>query len=448
MSDISSKGVATILPSLSAEFNITSTHVRFTTFALFIGLCLGASFWGVASDIIGRRLAFNVTLFIGAVFGTAVGGSNSWITVCALFSCLGLGIGGNLPVDGALFLEFLPFASGNLLTLLSIWWPVGAMVASLIAWGLIPSNSCAENANPCLSQDNMGWRYFCYVLGCITFFQWIMRFLVFQMFESPKFLLSRGRQAEAVAVVHGIAYKNGKKTWLTEEILNEVGGYPEPGVSEKLSVAEIVKRSLNKFSGERIRPLFSYWKLGLTTGLLWTMWATIGMGYPLFNAFIVQYLGSSDPGPYITYRNYVIESVVGVPGSAIAYYTVNLKYIGRKGTMAIATLITGIFLFVFTVSNNSNFQLAFSCLVSFFQNIMYGVLYAYTPEVFPAPQRGTGTGISSFFNRVGGFCAPLVAIYAGADNPSSPVYASGALILVAFVCMVALPLETRGKQSL
>lgn len=53
----------------------------------------------------------------------------TFTSVCAMFACLGLGVGGNLPVDGALFLEFLPFASGNLLTMLSVWWPVGQLVA-------------------------------------------------------------------------------------------------------------------------------------------------------------------------------------------------------------------------------------------------------------------------------------------------------------------------------
>ena len=45
-----------------------------------------------------------------------------------------MGVGGNLPVDGALFLEFLPFASGNLLTMLSVWWPIGQLIASLSKW--------------------------------------------------------------------------------------------------------------------------------------------------------------------------------------------------------------------------------------------------------------------------------------------------------------------------
>ena len=79
---------------------------------------------------------------------------------------------------------------------------------------------------------------------------------------------------------------------------------------------------------------------------------------------------------------------------------------------------------------------------------MYGVLYAYTPEVFPAPNRGTGTGIASCLNRIAGLCAPIVAVNAGAVNPKAPIYASGGLILAAFVSMIFYPIETRGKQSL
>lgn len=79
---------------------------------------------------------------------------------------------------------------------------------------------------------------------------------------------------------------------------------------------------------------------------------------------------------------------------------------------------------------------------------MYGVMYAYTPEVFPAPNRGTGAGISSFLNRIAGLCAPLVGIYAGSASPSATIYASGALFFAAFVSMCLLPIETRGKQTL
>lgn len=82
------------------------------------------------------------------------------------------------------------------------------------------------------------------------------------------------------------------------------------------------------------------------------------------------------------------------------------------------------------------------------QNIMYGVLYAYTPEVFPAPSRGTGTGIASLLNRIAGFFAPVVAAQFGELHPTAPILAAGACYIAAFVAMCLLPIETRGKQSL
>ncbi|KAJ5103351.1 hypothetical protein N7532_003880 [Penicillium argentinense] len=444
------QGVALTLTPISMEFGISESEVRFTTCALFLGLCIGASSWGIASDILGRRIAFNTTLFLAGTFGLAAGGAPNWVGVSALYACLGLGVGGNLPVDGALFLEFLPMASGNMLTMLSVWWPIGQMIGSLFAWAYIPSFSCA-NAENCTKEQNMGWRYLVLTLGAITFCMFIGRFFFFHLYESPKFLLSRGRQDEAVASVHGIAYKNKTKTWLTTEILNEIGGYPETQEKEVLALADIIRRFFSKFSMERIGPLFANKRLGITTIILWFCWATIGMGYPLFNAFLPQYLakaGGETNSTYITYRNYAITSIVGVPGSILACYTVELKYVGRKGTMAAATVITGVLLFCFTASTNANVQLACTCLEAFFQNIMYGVLYAYTPEVFPAPNRGTGTGISSCLNRIAGLCAPLVAIYSSTSNADSPIYASGGLILAAFSSMVFLPIETRGRQSL
>lgn len=97
------------------------------------------------------------------------------------------------------------------------------------------------------------------------------------------------------------------------------------------------------------------------------------MGYPLFNAFLPQYLQNAGkkvaPTPNnITYRNYAITSIVGVPGSIIAAYTVDVKYIGRKYTIAVSTVITGILLFCFTISSDSNYQVTFTSLEAFFQS--------------------------------------------------------------------------------
>lgn len=50
-----------------------------------------------------------------------------------MIALVGFGAGGNLPVDGTMFLEFIPGNKQYLLTFLSIWWAIGQVIASLIA---------------------------------------------------------------------------------------------------------------------------------------------------------------------------------------------------------------------------------------------------------------------------------------------------------------------------
>ncbi|UKZ62053.1 uncharacterized protein TrAtP1_003311 [Trichoderma atroviride] len=269
------QGVSLTLPSLSAEFEIPEKTVRYTTSACFVGLSLGSFLWGIGSDVFGRRIAFNMTLLITSIFGILAAYGRSWGAVCFLYAAFGFGVGGNLPVDGALFLEFLPDASSSLLTLLSVWWPIGQLVSSLAAWFFIAQ-----------WPVNLGWRYFIMTIGIITFAMFCIRFFLFHMFESPKFLLNKGRQNEAVAVVHGIAYRNGAKTWLTSEILDQVAAEdPEQSSpnNQRYSMSSaprsnLFKEKLKGFSGERIRPLFQTKTLALATTLIWICWATIGMG--------------------------------------------------------------------------------------------------------------------------------------------------------------------------
>ncbi|KAI1344778.1 MFS general substrate transporter [Xylariaceae sp. FL0016] len=448
------QGVSLILPSLSQEFGVSEKQVRYTTSSVFVGLSIGSALWGMGADIMGRRIAFNVTLLITSIFGIWAAYASSWPTVCILLACMGTGVGGNLPVDGALFLEFLPDASSALLTLLSVWWPVGQLASSIFAWYFITNWPVDE-----------GWRMFIMTIGIVTFVMFLIRFAIFHLFESPKYLLSQGRQAEAVAVVHGIAYRNKKKTWLTEDILDAIVDTDETArVPARISATSVFKDSLTSFSLGHIKPLFQNRKLGLATLLIWFCWATIGMGYPLFNAFLPQYLSHggaevpvADEGVAVsatsaeTYRNYAIISMVGVPGSLLAAYTVDHKspFLGRKGTLAISTFVSAIFLFFFVIFGTTpNSQLFFTCVEAFCQNMMYGVLYAFTPEIFPAPVRGAGTGVASFLNRVTGLIAPILAANVPGDGTKMPIYLSAVLILAAFVGMVLIPIETRGRQRL
>ena len=52
--------------------------------SLYISLLVGALFWGITADIIGRKFAFNFSLLISAVFAIAAGGASSYVGWCSL----------------------------------------------------------------------------------------------------------------------------------------------------------------------------------------------------------------------------------------------------------------------------------------------------------------------------------------------------------------------------
>ncbi|TRM60728.1 major facilitator superfamily domain-containing protein [Schizophyllum amplum] len=427
----------------------------FLKLAQNIGLLVGAVFWGVGADIWGRRVSFNITLFITGAFALAAGGSPNYVTLCALTAVWSVGVGGNLPVDSAIFLEFVPASHQYLLTVLSIWWAFGQLLGSLVAWPLIGNYSC-EVADPpnCPRGDNMGWRYFLFAMGGLMILLWVVRFL-FPLYESPKYLMGRGEDEKAVSVIHKVAAFNGKTSTLSIEDLRALGAY---GGSDKVATStrptalDTIRGHIGKFGGASVRPLFATRKLAWSTSLLIALWAIIGLAFPLYNSFVTYYLATrgatfGDGSVYITYRNQVILSVLGVPGALLAGYMVELPLLGRRGTLSISTLLTGVFILASTSARSSDALLAWNCLYSFFSNMMYGVLYALSPELFPTKERGTGNALTAAANRVFGIMAPIIALYADLTT-AVPIYVAGALFLLAGFIALLLPFESRGKASI
>ncbi|KAG7098330.1 hypothetical protein E1B28_000291 [Marasmius oreades] len=310
-----------------------------------------------------------------------------------------------------------------------------------------------------------------YVLGGVTAVMWIMRFIVFDLQESSKYLIANGRDEEAIEVLHRIARKNGRTVTLTLEKLR-AAAHEQAGSTQtanKLSTLQVLKNSVSSLSFSHVTPLFSTRRLAINTSLTIALWGLIGLAYPLFNGFITLYLSTQIPNSTLstneTYRDYAIISVMGIPGSIVACLVVDFtrknpgKFAmgGRKVTMAVSTALTGVFLFLFTTSKSHAAVLGYSCASGFTENAMYGVLYAYTPEVFPAPHRGTGDAICSAFNRVTGLLAPIIKIVTthadgspigGASAANGPIFVSATLFLVSSLLMLLLPIETAGKAAL
>lgn len=435
-----------ILPRLTEVDGVHSPAGKgpYLTLAQNLGLLAGALVWSLSSDIIGRRWAFNLTFLCTAIWATVAGSSPNFAAIGVFSALWSFGVGGNLPVDSAIFIENLPSRQKYLLTMMSGFWALGQILANLISWGLIGNYSCSDTDTVCHKADNKGWRYFLFTMGGITFLMFFSRF-AFRVLESPMFYMARGDDEKAIENLYKIAKINGKSVSLTLEQLEEV--------DKKYGDQEIVPSKhahLSKFKLTHIRDCFSSRKLAISTSLVIFAWGVIGLAFPLYNAFLPSYLerngDANEPLPvHLVYRNSLIVAVIGIPGAIVAGICVELK-IGRKGTLFISLILTGVFLYCSTTATTSNANLGWNCGFSFFSNIVYGVLYAYTPEIFPTRIRGTGVGLAASFNRVMGVFAPIIAIYADITT-SAPIYVSGALFMFAGLLTLLFPYEPRGKSS-
>ncbi|KAJ1677235.1 hypothetical protein EV182_006591, partial [Spiromyces aspiralis] len=202
------------------EFSIDDSYIGVMMSSMFVGLMMGALFWGPMSDKYGRQLSYRWTLVISGVCGLATSFSSSFFWVCAGLYCVGFGVGGNMPVDGALFLEFVSKENHSLLTLLSIFFSLGSGFAACVAWLIIPAFSCPDSrpdAECDMATQNRGWRYVLTTLAVFTGIMVVLRLTLVKPYESPRFLVQNKRQSDAVVVLREIARYNGHFVETTTE---------------------------------------------------------------------------------------------------------------------------------------------------------------------------------------------------------------------------------------
>lgn len=120
-----------------AVYEFQPSYQKGLTIAVYIGMLVGALFWGFSADIIGRRIAFNVSLFICAVFTIVAGAAPNWDSLGFFIALSAFGAGGNLVLDTTVFLEYLPSNKQWLVIWLAAWWGVGCTIAGLVAWGFM-----------------------------------------------------------------------------------------------------------------------------------------------------------------------------------------------------------------------------------------------------------------------------------------------------------------------
>ncbi|KAL4066875.1 major facilitator superfamily domain-containing protein, partial [Scleroderma yunnanense] len=442
---------ALIDTSVTREFNVRG---EWMLLASTLGLLVGTIFWGVGCDVWGRRWSFNFTILISAVFALIASAAPNYVALCACIAGWSFGVGGNLPVDSAVFLEFSPASHQYMLTVLSVFWSLGDLLCTSVAWPLISNFSCPPAPAPCPASSNKGWRYHLLAMGGIMMVMWIIRFFVFNLQESPKYLMGRGRDEDAVAAVHRVAVVNGKISTLTVTHLKEAEMLAmESNRNNARTVTSVATtRKFSKLDAIQVSPLFATRKLAYSTSILIVLWALIGFSFPLYDYFLAYYymrthVGNGNNSLFTTYRNEVIAAFLSVPAALMAGYLIEVPIFGRRGTLAIFTLLTGVFVLASTTAHTSNAYEGWICGFAYTSTIMYGVLVAMSPELFPTKSRGTGNSIVFAADRVFGVLAPIIALHTNVTTPA-PMLVAGVVFLAAGFVPLLLPIEPRGKASL
>ncbi|KGO46695.1 Major facilitator superfamily domain, general substrate transporter [Penicillium expansum] len=307
-------------------FGNPSKHITGISMASQVGLLVGAAVWGLSAGIVGRRLAFNSSFFICAVFVLIAGAMPNYVSFAAMVAIYSAADGGNYILDTTNLIEFLPVSHLWLTTFLALWWAVSYTITGLLAWAFLGNYTCHSDATICTNRENMGWRYLHFTCGGLITVLAILRIFMIHMPQTPKWLITQNRDAEVFDILKNIVDSYKRPFSLTLQQLEEPGHVLNAEKSVWSSV-----RLQKHFSG-----LFATHRLAYSTYVINLNWFLVGIVSPLYTIYLPYYLASrgadtgSDDSTYITWRNYAINQVCGLIGPIIAGGLVETKYLGRE----------------------------------------------------------------------------------------------------------------------
>ncbi len=344
------------LPKISQEWSLTlqqSANVLSSTFA---GMLVGALTVGVVSDLFGRKLS-NLLYFLLTVLFTALLGTTKSVEHFIILRFLaGVGYGGLMPSVNAYLAEFMSRSMrGAYLVLLEASWALGSIAVGLVAVFTVESS----------------WRisYYSFLLGLV------LVPLILLLPESPRF-----------------AFKKYGKSGL-EKIL-------DVRISE--DVEELPKTKF--LVGDILRPPY----LGRTISI-WVCWFVVSFVYYTLFSWAPKIFAQKGLTDVKSLWFTFFMMVAQLPGYLSAAYFI--EKIGRKHSLFVyfAGMATFSILWAF-VSNTV--QLVITALtLSFFTLGVWGLVYAYTPELYPTPLRATGNGMAGVVARIAGIFAPQFGGY-------------------------------------
>ncbi|WP_371483237.1 MFS transporter [Kitasatospora sp. NBC_00315] len=405
--------LAFVAPGFAHEYGLKSPgnphgHISVAWLPLvgISGTVFGSWLWGELGDRIGRRASI---ILAGMLFVTTsiCGAMPSFGWNLAMCAVMGTSAGGMLPITFTLLAETIPARHRGWLMVLIGGDIAGAyVITSWLAGWLTPT---------------YGWRIL-WLIGLPTG----LLFIALQRWipESPRFLLARGRQAEA------------------EQVMLRYGARVEEIAPEEVEVREVVDRGsyLTLLRRPLLSPTLAITVLGVGVGLM-------TYGFQLWVPTNLQHLGYSAVNSDYVVRN---AALLGLPLTVVTAWLYAAW--GSRRTIVAVSALTGLALLGFVLAGDrlAHEHLLLSLLLviplSGVSSVV-AVVASYASEIYPTLVRSRGTGLAAGMTKAGGVLILAMTVLAATVPSIAMTAVIGAVpLLLAALCFLWIGPETRNRR--
>lgn len=365
-----------ILPMMRMEWNLNYIQGSYMPTAALFGTCVGAVFWGIIGDRIGRQRALMYTILLFAVTNLIQTHSWNYIQFCVTCFFMGVGVGGEIPLAFTLLSEFMPAhlrtRTEMVVGILAI--VLGYAFAALSAHFLLPV---------------AGWKSLFYIQALPALLVVVVRF---KFPESPRYLLAAGKKDEAWQVAAKIRQLTGGSYDPLDDVMSDL-----PLEDKRLSLIEGLRMLWHNIYRRRT---IANWLFGFFIGFF-------EFAFIIWLPTTLKNLGYSD-AQSVNYP--MLINFFAIPSVFLALYLLHKG--GSKLVLTLYPLVAGVFMLVLggflpQIAAQPVFLVLVGGVIFFFGTTLLGIFPPYSSEVYPTEVRGTGSGWSAGFTRIGSFLGPL-----------------------------------------
>ena len=372
----------------------------------FVGMTLGSLITGFVGDKMGRRFTYQINLLIFGLASFAAAFAQDMNQLIACRFVQGLGLGAEIVVGYSTLTEFVPPKTrGRWLSMMAFLVVSGFPATALLGYLIIP---------------NFGWRPMFIIAGFGSLVVWYLRK---NLPESPRWLESQGRTAEAESLMQAIETEAAAGKALPPVVV--------PAPVPQVAATDLLKPPLLQ------RLIVGCWVLITINTLIF--------GFVIFlpQFFLRQGLTITNSLAYT-----LVLSAASLVGCALGAYFSDA--IGRRWSIIGASIVTILTGYVYARANAASdpaivLGIGFILIVAIYVQtaILFGV---YTPELFPTEIRLRANGICNTFGRGATVVSPFIvgALMANYNLPGV-VWLMIALVVIQIVVVWAWGVEPRNR---